>query len=147
MWWIYFVLPSGEVLRRHRERSFAWGYGHIVLFGALVAVGAGLHVAAFSVEHASVLGVPGTVLTVAVPVALYVLSVFALYDQLTRTFDPFHLVLLVGSLLLVGAAVVMAATGAGMVWCLAVLALAPWVTVVGYETVGHRHQERVVAGL
>ncbi len=30
-----------------------------------------------------------------------------------------------------------------MVWCLAVLALAPWVTVVGYETVGYRHGERV----
>ena len=29
-----------------------------------------------------------------------------------------------------------------MVWCLAVLALAPWVTVVGYETVGYRHGEQ-----
>jgi hypothetical protein len=27
-----------------------------------------------------------------------------------------------------------------MVWCLAVLALAPWVTVVGYETVGYRQR-------
>ena len=34
-----------------------------------------------------------------------------------------------------------------MVWCLAVLALAPWVTVVGYETVGHRHNAEVLAGL
>ncbi|RBY78694.1 hypothetical protein DQ238_11505 [Geodermatophilus sp. TF02-6] len=147
MWWTYFVLPCGEVLSRHRERSFAWGYGHIVLFGALVAVGAGLHVAAFSVEHASALGVPATVLTVAVPVALYVLSVFALYDQLTRSFDPVHLILLAGSTLLAAASVAMAAAGATMVWCLAVLALTPWVTVVGYETVGHRHQERVLAGL
>ena len=35
----------------------------------------------------------------------------------------------------------MAAAGAPMVWCLAVLALTPWVTVVGYETVGYRHGE------
>jgi hypothetical protein len=34
-----------------------------------------------------------------------------------------------------------------MVWCLAVLALAPWVTVVGYETVGYRHGERVLERL
>ena len=33
-----------------------------------------------------------------------------------------------------------------LVWCLAVLALAPWVTVVGYETVGHRHNAEVLAG-
>jgi hypothetical protein len=32
-------------------------------------------------------------------------------------------------------------------WCLLVLALVPWVTVVGYEAVGHRHNERVLAEL
>jgi low temperature requirement protein LtrA len=147
MWWIYFVLPCGELLARHRERSFAWGYGHIVLFGALVAVGAGLHAAAYLLEGASVLGVLGTVLAAAAPVGVYVLSVFALYGQLTRTFDPFHLLLLAGSAVVVVAAVVMAAAGVAVVWCLAVLALTPWVTVVGYETLGHRHQDRVLAGL
>ncbi|MGY1590976.1 low temperature requirement protein A [Geodermatophilus sp. SYSU D00708] len=145
MWWSYFVLPCGELLARHRDRSFGWGYGHIVLFGALVAVGAGLHAAAYLLEGASVLGVLGTVLAVAVPVGVYVLSVFALYGQLTRTSDPFHLLLLAGSAVLVVAAVAMAAAGAALVWCLAVLALAPWVTVVGYETLGHRHQERLLA--
>ena len=29
----------------------------------------------------------------------------------------------------------------------AVLALSPWVTVVGYETVGHRHNARVLAAI
>ncbi|MGY1810709.1 low temperature requirement protein A [Blastococcus sp. SYSU D00669] len=147
MWWTYFVLPFGEVLHRHRERGFGWGYGHIVLFGAAVGVGAGLHVAAYYVEHHSALGTMGTVLGVAVPVAVYVLSTYALYDQLTRTFDPFHLLLLAGSALVVGAALAMAAAGAPLVWCLAVLALTPWVTVVGYETIGHRHEERVLTRL
>ena len=59
MWWIYFILPGG-ILERHRERSFGWGYGHIVLFGALVAVGAGLHAAAYYLEHHSVLDITGT---------------------------------------------------------------------------------------
>ena len=132
---------DGRILERHRERSFGWGYGHIVLFGALVAVGAGLHAAAYYLEHHSVLDIPGTVLTVAVPVALYVASIYALYYQLSRVFDPFHLLLLAGTAVVAAASVVMAAAGRPMVWCLAVLALTPWVTVVGYETVGYRHGE------
>ena len=36
-------------------------------------------------------------------------------------------------------AVVCAGLGVSMSWCLVVLMFAPAVTVVGYETVGHRH--------
>jgi low temperature requirement protein LtrA len=147
MWWIYFMLPCGGLLDRHRERSFGWGYGHIVLFGALVAVGAGLHAAAYYLEHHTVLGTTGTVLTVALPVALYVVWIYLLYFQLTRVFDPFHLLLLGGTASVVVAAIAMAAAGTPMVWCLAVLALTPWVTVVGYETVGYRHGEESIARL
>ncbi|MCV2489156.1 low temperature requirement protein A [Geodermatophilus sp. YIM 151500] len=146
MWWIYFILPCGELLHRFRSRSFGWGYGHIVVFGAAVAVGAGMHAAAYHLEHHSVLDVAGTVLTVALPVAVYVLSIYVLFTQLTRVFDPFHLLLLAGSAVLVVASVVLAVAGAPMVWCLAVLALTPWVTVVGYETVGHRHGDRLLLG-
>src|SRR5919112_1514338 len=96
MWWIYFILPMGGILERRRERSFGWGYGHIPLFGALAAVGAGLHAAAYYLEHHSVLGTTGTVLAVALPVALYVTSIYALHYQLGRVFDPFHLLLLGG---------------------------------------------------
>ncbi len=144
MWWIYFVLPCGDLLARFRSRSFPWGYGHIVLFGALVAVGAGLHAAAYYVERHSVLDVPGTVLTVAVPVSVYVLSIYALSFQLTRTADPLHLLLIAGSALVIAVSVVLALAGVPLVWCLLVLALTPWVSVVGYETVGYRHGDRVL---
>jgi low temperature requirement protein LtrA len=147
MWWIYFILPCGPILERHRERSFGWGYGHIVLFGALVAVGAGLHAAAFYLEDHSALDITGTVLAVAIPVALYVASIYALHYQLARVFDPFHLLLLGGTALVIGVSITMAVVGTPMVWCLAVLTLAPWVSVVGYETIGYRHGERVLAGL
>jgi hypothetical protein len=33
----------------------------------------------------------------------------------------------------------LAAAGVPMAWCLLVVTLAPAVTVVGYEAVGHRH--------
>jgi low temperature requirement protein LtrA len=144
MWWIYFIIPSGPILERHRERGFGWGYGHIVLFGALVAVGAGLHAAAYYLEHHSVLGVLGTVLTVAIPTTLYVLSIYALNFQLVRIADPFHLLLLALTAVVVAAAVVMAAGGVSVPWCLAVLALTPWVTVVLYETVGYRHGDQLL---
>jgi low temperature requirement protein LtrA len=147
MWWIYFILPMGGILERHRERSFGWGYGHIPLFGALAAVGAGLHAAAYYLEHQSVLGITGTVLTVAIPVALYVVMIYVLHYQLSRVFDPFHLLLLACTAVVAVASIAMAAAGTPVVWCLAVLALTPWVTVVGYETVGYRHGEESLARL
>lgn len=147
LWWTYFVVPCGDLLHAHRERSFGWGYGQIPLIAAVVAVGAGLHVAAYYLEHHSKLSVTGTVLSVAVPVAVYIAGLFLLYAALTRTFDPFHMILLAGSTALVIAPVLMAAGGVSLEWCLAVLALVPWVTIVGYETVGHRHNERVLAAL
>jgi low temperature requirement protein LtrA len=147
MWWIYFVVPCGEILHVRRERAFGWGYGHILLFGATVAVGAGLHVAAYYIEHHTELGTTGTVLAVALPVALYVAMIFGLYDQLSRTFDAFHGWLLAGSAACLVASVVLAASGVPMEWCVAVVSLTPWVTVVGYETVGHRHNARVLASL
>ena len=53
MWWMYFVIPSGELLHHHRNRSFGWGYGHLPLFASIAATGVGLHVAALHIEHAS----------------------------------------------------------------------------------------------
>lgn len=147
MWWMYFVIPCGDILARRRERSFGFGYGHIPLFGALVAVGAGLHAAAYYLEGETKLGVTGTVLTVAIPLALYVLAVYAVYAQLSRTLDPFHLTLLLITGVILAGAVVMAFGGAAAAASLMVLALSPWVTVVGYELHGHRHNAQVLERL
>jgi hypothetical protein len=43
--------------------------------------------------------------------------------------------------------VVMVAAGAPLTWSLLVVALTPWVTVAGYEAVGYRHNEDVLASL
>jgi low temperature requirement protein LtrA len=147
MWWIYFVLPCADVLHEHRGRGFGWGYGHIVVFGAVAAVGAGLHAAAYYIDHHTVLAATGTLLTVAVPLAVYIASIFAVYSQLTRSFDPFHVLLIAVSAVIVIGSVLMAAAGVPLVWCLVLLSTAPWVTVVGYETIGHRHSEQVLARL
>ena len=72
-------MPAADLLHAHRERSFFFGYFHIVLFGAIVATGAGLHAAAYYIEHHSKLGSVETVLAVAMPVAAYIVSVYLLY--------------------------------------------------------------------
>jgi low temperature requirement protein LtrA len=138
-WWMYFALPWAEPIVRHRERGFPFGYGHLFLFSALAAMGGGLHVAAYSLENESSLGATGTVLSVAIPVAVYVGVLFALYSILMRTRDPFHIALLAGAAVVVVVSILLAAAGVSMSVCLVVLALAPAVTVVGYEALGHRH--------
>ncbi|OBF31321.1 hypothetical protein A5724_22355 [Mycobacterium sp. ACS1612] len=145
MWWTYFVAPQADLLHAHRERSFFFGYFHIVTFAAIVATGAGLHAAAYYIEHQSELGSVGTVLSVAVPVGIYILSVYALYARLARIVDPFHVLLLVLTAAVLGVAVWLAAAGISMANCLLVVTLAPMVTVVGYETLGHRHAADAIA--
>jgi low temperature requirement protein LtrA len=138
-WWMYFALPWAEPLVRYRERGFPFGYGHLLIFGALAAMGAGLHVAAYSLESKAKIGATATVLSVAIPVAIYVAVLYALYSVLMRVRDPFHLGLIAGTGAILVLSIVLAAAGVNVPLCLVVLALAPVVTVVGYETLGHRH--------
>lgn len=145
MWWSYFVMPQGDLLHAYRERSFWFGYFHIVLFGAIVATGAGLHAAAYYIEHHSKLGSVETVLTVAVPVGVFIVSVYVLYMLMVRTVDAFHVVLLLLTAAVLGVAVWLAAAGISMANCLLVVTLAPMVTVVGYEVLGHKHAAEALA--
>jgi low temperature requirement protein LtrA len=146
-WWMYFAVPWAEPLVRHRERGFPFGYGHLLIFGALAAMGAGLHVAAYSLENEASIGATGTVLSVAIPVAIYVAVSYALYSIIMRARDPFHLGLIAGTTAILILSIVLAAAGVSVPLCLVILAVAPAVTVVGYETVGHRHMAEAVEQL
>jgi low temperature requirement protein LtrA len=79
-WWLYFEHPGH--LAPDPSVSFRWGYGHVAIFAALAAMGAGLHVATEAVTgHA---GDRVAALAVAVPVAGY-LAGLALVMALTGT--------------------------------------------------------------
>ncbi|WP_322937400.1 low temperature requirement protein A [Nocardioides bizhenqiangii] len=149
MWWTYFSIPHGEILHARRDRSFGWGYGHLPLLGAIVAVGAGLHAAAYFLEdpHHTSLSLVQTVLTVAIPLGAYLIALYAFYAVVSRSLDPFHLLLVAGTVIFLVAPVVMAASDVDMIWCLLVLSLAPWMTVVGYELHGYRHNAEVLERL
>jgi low temperature requirement protein LtrA len=144
LWWTYFILPSGEVLSRHRARAFPWGYAHIFVYISITAVGAGLHLAAYVIEGQSKIGVVGTVVAVAVPALVYAFALYGIYTFLVQRVDPLHIGLLAGTVLVVAFAIWLAFSGASLGVCLLVLTLGPAVTVVGYETLGHRHAAAVL---
>jgi hypothetical protein len=85
------------------------------------------------------------VASVAVPVGTYIASVYLLYGLLLRTVDAFHMLLLALTTVVLGAAVWLSAAGISMANCLLVVTLAPMVTVVGYELLGHRHAAEAIA--
>ncbi len=146
LWWCYFTVPYGEALRESNARSMIFGFGHILLYAAIAAVGAGLHAAAYLLEHHSELDTAQTVLTMALPVGLFVVVLFVLFHLLFPGRDPLHYWLLAGTLVVLVGSWLLAVAGASMTAALAVLMLAPWVTVVGYELRGHRHLAEVVDG-
>ncbi|MEV0892101.1 low temperature requirement protein A [Promicromonospora sp. NPDC050262] len=144
LWWTYYLTPDAELLHRHRERSFAWGYGNIVVFAALAGVGAGLHVAGYYLDGESHLGAVGTVLAVAVPVLVFVVVDYVQFWVLSRSVSPLHLYLVLGTVAMLAVAVAAAAAGVAMSWALLLVMLAPAISVVGYEARGHRHVARLL---
>ena len=145
MWWIYFAVPAADLLHAHRERSFPFGYLHIAVFGAIVGTGAGLHTAAYYVEGHSEIGPIGTVLSVAVPVGVYIALVFVLYGLMMKSWDALHLVLAALSAVVLVGAVAAAAAGVPMTSCLLMVTAAPLISVVGFEVLGHRRANAAMA--
>ena len=139
MWWIYFVVPASGLLHAQRGKAIPYGYGHIVVFGSIVATGAGLHAAAYYIEQHSKLGSVATVLSVAIPVGIYIGSVYLLYLLLVGGRDSFHALMMALTAVVLAGAVALAAAGLSMAVCLLVIMLAPVVTVAGFELFGHRH--------
>jgi len=138
MWWIYYMVPAAEVLERHRDRAFVWGYGQMLIVTAIVATGAGLHVAAYFIEHKSVIGPVATVVSVAIPVTVYIGLVYATYYYLVRRFSRLDVWLLTAIVAVIVASVVAAQSGIDVAKCLVILILAPAIIVVGYEGQGYQ---------
>ncbi len=133
MWWIYYLLPSAEALEKNRGKSFLWGYGHMIIIAAIVATGAGLHVAAYFIEHKAHIRPLATLLTVAIPLTVFLGGLYALYFYLVDGWEPLHLWLLLATACVIGLSVLAQMTGFAMPVCLVVLSLAPAVSVAGYE--------------
>ena len=138
MWWLYYLLPSGQVLHAHRNRAFVWGCEQMIVVVSIVATGAGLQVAAHYIDRASRIGSLPTLLCVAIPLSAFLGSIYALYYFLVRRADPLHERLLLAASAIVAAAVIASLVGVSMSVCLVILMVGPAVTVAGSEIWGCR---------
>ena len=145
MWWIYFLVPSAQIIHQHRSRAAVWSLGQMLIVTSIVATGAGLQLAAHFIDHKAQITAALVVLAVALPVVVFIVLLSALYYYLVRRFHAFDGWFLVGSCAVAMFSVVAAWLGVGLGTSLVILMLAPAVIVVGYEVLGYRHQAATLA--
>lgn len=137
MWWIYFILPSGKSLHLQRHRSFLFGYGHMIVFAAIAASGAGLHVAAYFIDHEAHISAAAAVAWIAVPVAIFKVSLTSLY---TAMLGPDKQVLWSTAMVVavLAGSIALAAAGASVPACMLVMVASLGVSIVLDERSGHK---------
>ena len=92
MWWLYFDHPTDTSLRHVRsgsatlrESPFIFGYGHLLIFASAAAVGAGLEIAVDHVTHHAHITSHQAAAFIAVPVVLFLTSIWLLRFTLRHT--------------------------------------------------------------
>ncbi|KRE68414.1 hypothetical protein ASG92_00590 [Arthrobacter sp. Soil736] len=143
MWWIYFILPAGQALHLQRHRSFFFGYGHMPIFAAIAATGAGLHVAAYYIDHEAHISAAVAVASIAVPVALFKLSLTWLFSVMICA-DRTVIAVAAGVLVVLAGTVALAEAGVSVPVCLMVIVAALGASIVIDE---RRGTERLGAAL
>jgi low temperature requirement protein LtrA len=103
MWWLYFSKEAHELLTSLRA-AIVWGYGHYLVFASAAAVGAGLAVNVDLVTHHAAIGPGAAAAAFTIPVAVFLLAVWALQVR------PHHLGRWPGTVVPVTALLVLAST-------------------------------------
>lgn len=137
LWWIYFILPSGPALHVQRHRSWIFGYGHLPLFAAIAATGAGLHVAAYFIDHEAHIPAAGAVASIAIPVILFKVSLSTLYSIMLGWDRE---LLWSSTLVVIGLAgsIAMAAAGASVPVCMLEMMVVLGLSIIFDERRGHK---------
>ncbi len=78
LWWLYFEAPSGRWLTT-TFGAFAWGYGHLVIFGSAAAIGAGIAAAVDREIGAASISTTTAGLATALPIAVYLVCLSVLH--------------------------------------------------------------------
>ena len=140
---VYFMLPAGRALHLRRHRSYLFGYGHIPIFAAIAATGAGLHVAAYYIDHEAHISAAAAVASIAIPVAVFKATLTWLYSVMMGA-DRMVIAVAAGVIAIQGGAVALAAAGASVPACLLVIVAALAASIVIDEK---RGSDRVHAAL
>jgi low temperature requirement protein LtrA len=132
LWWVYFLVPSAPILAVRRSKALLWGGGHIVIFGAIAAVGAGLHVIGYLYDEHYHVSTLTAITSVSLPVLVFMVGLKLIHTWLLGKFPPNSpLQLAVVALPLI--AIAMAAIGWPFWACLLTVALSPVAIVLSYE--------------
>jgi low temperature requirement protein LtrA len=129
MWWMYFIMPAGRALHLRRHRSYFFGYAHMPVFAAIAATGAGLHVVAYFIDHEGHVSAAVAVASVAVPVAVFKVSLTWLLSVMICA-DRVVMAVAAGVIAAMAGSVGMAAAGVPVPACLLVIVLALGVSIV-----------------
>ena len=116
----------------------------MLIVTAIVATGAGLHLAAHYLENDAHVSATAAVLTVAIPVLAFLVLLHALYAYLVQRFTTLDCWLLVVSTGVALIAVLASSAGVNVAACLVLLMLAPAASVVAYELHGYRHHSSLM---
>jgi low temperature requirement protein LtrA len=77
LWWIYFSREQHTLIRSFRS-ALTFGYGHYVVFAAAAALPAGLEVSLDAEASKTTLGASAVIATMAFPVAIFILAMWAI---------------------------------------------------------------------
>jgi low temperature requirement protein LtrA len=141
LWWVYFLKDSGGGLARNRHLSFWWGYGHYVVFASLAALGAGLEVAAEAVAHHIEASDVLVASAVAVPVVVFLVTVWALHAPMGAAQAHSAVRMLLATLACL-AVVPLVALGLPLGWAVLLLVVPPAALVVHHHAMSPPAQTR-----
>lgn len=141
VWWIYFQVPFGELLVHRAARGYVFGYGHIAVFIAIAAIGAGLRITGNELAGNSSLGHGTVTAWVAVPVALYLFAVGNLAALLGWGVRRIRIVSAGVTDVVVLATIGASAVGLALQWALIIVMVASMITVAGWEVSLVRERE------
>ncbi len=131
LWWLYFLKPSGEGLATHRRWSFYWGYGHFFVHGALGALAAGLEVVAAALLHHLEISDRGVALSVAIPVALFMVLIWGLNAPLHAASVSAGGPIIAAAVAVLAIAGLLPAAGVSLPWTILLIAVPP-IPLIGY---------------
>lgn len=96
LWWAYFSREDHLATQEHR-RAFVWGYGHVLIYAAGAALGAGFGVLIDVLTKQASVSLRTGDIAVAVPLATYLFGLWLVRDRFLLDHARRH-VLLVGAL-------------------------------------------------
>ena len=84
LWWLYFKREHADLIGQGRRITWVFGYVHIIVFASVAAVGAALAAAVDVVQHSGSASPRTVALALAVPIALYALTLAGLHAAADR---------------------------------------------------------------